>query len=66
MDTFVDPTDWRRKSYEVTFECSTSSKHGILLKSVCLACSKQCHKNARLRPYIRMRKKGGTFLCPIS
>lgn len=57
MDSFRDPADWRRKSYEVTFEAGGSGYH---LKSICLACSRHCCAGMFLRPYIRMRTPGNT------
>ena len=57
MDSFVDPADWRRKSYEVCFEARLKNYH---LKSVCLACARFCQSDLRLTPYVRVRSKGNT------
>ena len=57
MDSFKDPADWRRKSYEVCFEAGGSGYH---LRSVCLACSRHCCAGMYLRPYIRQRGPGNT------
>jgi hypothetical protein len=57
MDSFKDPSDWRRKSYEVTFEAGGSGYH---LKSICLACSRHCCAGMYLRPFIRQRTPGNT------
>ena len=57
MDSFVDPADWRRKSYEVCFEARLKNFH---LKSVCLACARFCQHDLRLTPYVRVRTKGNT------
>lgn len=57
MDSFVDPADWRRKSYEVCFEARLKNFH---LKSVCLACARFCQHDVRLTPYVRVRSEGNT------
>jgi hypothetical protein len=58
MDSFVDPADWRRKSYEVCFEARLKNFH---LKSVCLACARFCQSDLRLTPYVRVRSEGNTM-----
>jgi len=57
MDSYVDPSDWRRKSYEVCFEAGGSGYH---LPSICLACSRHCCSGMFLRPFIRLRTPGNT------
>ena len=57
MDSYVDPADWRRKSYETCFEARTPK---FYFKSICLACARHCLSSLRLRPYIRFRSKGNT------
>ena len=57
MDSYVNPADWRRKSYEVCFEARLKGFH---LKSVCLACARFCQSSLRLTPYVRVRTPGNT------
>lgn len=60
MDSFPDPTDWRRKVYEICFDVATPIG---TLKSVCLACARNCVPNFRLQPYTKIRKVGDTCGC---
>jgi len=57
MDSYPNPSDWRRKTYETCFEAKL---HGFNLDSVCLACARFCLSGLRLRPYIRIRTPGNT------
>lgn len=63
MDTFCEEFDWRRKALETCFECITKTHH---LKSVCLACARNCLANEKLRPHIRFRKPKDICDCRIS
>jgi len=64
MDSLVDPSDWRRKSYEVCFEAKIKDLH---LESICLACARFCLSSLRLVPKVRVRSKGNTkCFCKMS
>ena len=58
MDTYVDPSDWRRKGVETCFEVPS-----VKLKSVCLACARNCHRGAFQRIYVRYRGTGDICDC---
>lgn len=64
LDTKCDEFDWRRKSLEACFEVRVPP--GRLLKTVCLACARNCLHMYRLRPYIRSRQRGDTCDCRMS
>jgi hypothetical protein len=54
MDTNPEPPDWRRNAYETCFMCPTPKG---MLRSVCLACARECKVNFQLVPWIRKRSK---------
>jgi len=49
MDTYIDPTDWRRKGVETCFGVPS-----LKMKAICMTCSRFCHKVNAL-PYLRTR-----------
>jgi hypothetical protein len=54
MDTNPEPPDWRRNAYETCFKCPTPKG---TLRSICLACARECKPNFQLIPWIRKRSK---------
>lgn len=56
LDSLVDPSDWRRKTYETCYECTT-----LKLTSVCMSCARHCLFAQKLRPYIRRRSVGNNL-----
>ena len=56
MDTYIDPSDWRRKGVETCFGVPS-----LKFKSICLSCSRHCHKGRRLDVFVRYR--GSDDIC---
>lgn len=58
MDTNPNPKEWRRKGYEACYESKA-----LGLKSICLACARQCHKGTNMTLKIRSRNSHDVCDC---
>ena len=56
MDTYIDPSDWRRKGVETCFRVPS-----LKLGAICMTCSRFCHKGKRLDIFVRYR--GSNDIC---
>ena len=54
LDTFIDKNEWRRKGLETCFTCAMKT---IKLKSVCIACARNCLFGYVLSTHTEERRK---------